>query len=179
MKIFERFTAELDSSGEKISQKLSEVDLSNPEDVRALIPDQGKDVLVHFGDTDFLNRYRRYEEHLAEWRSQYPALWSVDMRYERQVVLEMQPGSAGASDTSAAATGAAAAAGAAPVSPPAAVTPAKKDAAKKPASRTHAPAAKHGAAKARSRKATVKAHPHVARPAEESSHYHSSQAVHP
>jgi cell division protein FtsQ len=144
-----------------------------------LIPDQGKDVLVHFGDTDFLNRYRRYEEHLAEWRSQYPALWSVDMRYERQVVLEMQPGSAGASDTSAAATGAATATGAAPVTPPAAVTPAKKDAAKKPASRTHAPAAKHGAAKARSRRATAKAHPHVARPAEESSHYHSSQAVHP
>ena len=40
MKIYERFTTELDGSGEKISQELSEVDLSNPEDVKALIPDQ-------------------------------------------------------------------------------------------------------------------------------------------
>ncbi len=93
MKIFSRFTSDLDSSGQKISEELSEVDLSNPEDVKALIPDHSNDILVHFGDTDFLERYRRFEEHLPEWRTTYPKLSSVDMRYERQVVLEMQPGS--------------------------------------------------------------------------------------
>jgi cell division protein FtsQ len=93
MKIFERFTSDLDSSGQKVSEELSEVDLSNPEDVKALIPDHSNDILVHFGDTDFLDRYRRFEEHLPEWRTTYPKLSSVDMRYERQVVLEMQPGS--------------------------------------------------------------------------------------
>jgi cell division protein FtsQ len=93
MKIFNRFTSDLDSSGEKISQGLSEVDLSNPEDVKALIPDHSTDILVHFGDDDFLDRYRRFEDHLPEWRTVYPRLSSVDMRYERQVVLEMQPGS--------------------------------------------------------------------------------------
>ena len=92
MKIFERFTAELDGSGEKISQELSEVDLSNPEDVKALIPDHSTEILVHFGEDDFLERYRRFKEHLPEWRTLYPKLSSVDMRYERQVVLEMQPG---------------------------------------------------------------------------------------
>ena len=40
MKIYERFTTELDAAGEKISEQLSEVDLSNPEDVKAMIPDQ-------------------------------------------------------------------------------------------------------------------------------------------
>jgi cell division protein FtsQ len=94
MKIFERFTADLDGSGQKISEELSEVDLSNPEDVKALIPDHSNDILVHFGDTDFLDRYRRFEQHLPEWRTTYPKLSSVDMRYERQVVLEMHPGSA-------------------------------------------------------------------------------------
>jgi len=101
MKIFERFTAELDGSGEKISQGLSEVDLSNPEDVKALIPDRSMDILVHFGDSDFLNRYQRFEEHLPEWRTTYPKLSSVDMRYERQVVLEMQPGSGGTGSSAA------------------------------------------------------------------------------
>jgi cell division protein FtsQ len=94
MKIYDRFTRELDSNGAKISEGLSEVDLSDPEDVKALIPDEHAEVLVHFGDTDFIDRYQKYKAHLAEWRAQYPKLSSVDMRYERQVVLEMQAGSA-------------------------------------------------------------------------------------
>ena len=92
MKIYSGFIAALDATGEHISAKLSEVDLSNPEDVKALIPDSGAEVLVHFGDTDYLERYRKYEAHLGSWRQQYPKLASVDMRYDRQAVLEMQPG---------------------------------------------------------------------------------------
>jgi cell division protein FtsQ len=93
MKIFAEFMAAMDATGERISAKLSEVDLSNPEDVKALIPDNGAEVMVHFGDADYLERYRKYEAHLAEWRGQYPKLASVDMRYDRQAVLEMRPGS--------------------------------------------------------------------------------------
>ena len=88
MKIYAKFTGDLDAEGERISQSLSEVDLSNPEDVKAVIPDHTSEVLVHFGEEDFLNRYKKYEAHLAEWRAQYPKLSSVDMRYERQAVLE-------------------------------------------------------------------------------------------
>ena len=94
MKIYLGFMAALDATGEGISHKLSEVDLSNPEDVKAIIPDGGADILVHFGEEKFLERYHQYQQHLAEWRAQYPKLASVDMRYERQVVLQMQPGAA-------------------------------------------------------------------------------------
>jgi cell division protein FtsQ len=92
MQLYTRFTSGLDSTGEKISVKLSEIDLSDPEDVKALIPEGWADILVHFGDTDFLARYQRFQQLLPEWRTQYPKLASVDMRYDRQVVLEMQPG---------------------------------------------------------------------------------------
>lgn len=94
MKLYKVFTTDLDSDGEKISEKLSEVDLSNPEDVRAVIPGAGGEVLVHFGDTDFLERYKKFQDLLPAWRAQYPKLASVDMRYDKQAVLEMQPGSA-------------------------------------------------------------------------------------
>jgi cell division protein FtsQ len=94
MKIYLGFIASLDAAGEGIPHKLSEVDLSNPEDVKAIIPDGGADILVHFGEEKFLERYHQYQAHLAEWRAQYPKLASVDMRYERQVVLQMQPGAA-------------------------------------------------------------------------------------
>jgi cell division protein FtsQ len=107
MKIYMDFLAALDASGESISQRISEVDLSNPEDVRAIIPDNPSphslDLLVHFGDDKFLDRYHQYREHLAEWRSQYPHLASVDMRYERQVVLQMQPDAAAPATNSTAA----------------------------------------------------------------------------
>jgi cell division protein FtsQ len=105
MKLYLRFTRDLDAGAEKVSKKLSEVDLTDPEDVKALIPDNGTDVLVHFGDDDFLARYQRYEQNLADWKTRYPKLASVDMRYEREVVLEMQPGAsvpiAGDADASA------------------------------------------------------------------------------
>ncbi|HEV2710258.1 MAG TPA: FtsQ-type POTRA domain-containing protein [Edaphobacter sp.] len=183
MKIFEQFTHDLDSSGEHISEKLSEVDLSDPEDVKALIPDDGKDVLVHFGDTDFLDRYRKFEAHLAEWRTQYPALSSVDMRYERQVVLEMQPGAAGAATATlpsapSDAVGAGAPAPAETVAKPAARTvvkpPTKAHTVKKTPRSKWKPAAK-----GRPHKLSAKAHPRATHHTGQSSHYHSSQVVHP
>ena len=88
MKIYQRFIAEIDSSGEKLSSQLSEVDISDPDDVKALVPSDANELLLHFGDTDFLTRWHNYQQHLAEWKAQYPRLASVDLRYERQVVLE-------------------------------------------------------------------------------------------
>ena len=92
MRIYQKFIADLDSSGEKISSDLSEVDLSDPEDVRATLPAGVTDMLLHFGDDKFLTRYRTYQAHLAEWRQQYPHLASVDLRYDTQVVLKMADG---------------------------------------------------------------------------------------
>jgi cell division protein FtsQ len=94
MHLYQQFIRDLDSSGAKVSPQLSEVDLSDPEDVWALLPAQGSDIQVHFGDSDFLARYRSYQQHLPEWRQQYPHLASVDMRYENQVVLDMTQQSA-------------------------------------------------------------------------------------
>ncbi len=95
MEVYRRFMAELTSAGPKVTESLSEVDVTNPEDVKALVTSGGADILVHFGDEAFLERYKAFEQHLPEWHTQYPKLASADMRYERQVVLEMQ-GSANA-----------------------------------------------------------------------------------
>ncbi len=92
MKLFARFEGEMGQTKEDVASKLSEVDLSNPEDVKALIPDEKKEILVHFGDRDFLERYEKFRDQMPGWRTQYPKLASADMRYERQVVLEMQAG---------------------------------------------------------------------------------------
>jgi cell division protein FtsQ len=90
MKLYERFIAEIDSTGEKLSSQLSEVDISDPEDIKAFVASGGNELLLHLGDQDFLARWHNYQQHLAEWKAQYPRLASVDLRYERQVVLEMR-----------------------------------------------------------------------------------------
>jgi cell division protein FtsQ len=88
VKAYLRFSRALDAEGEKISATLSEVDLSDPEDIRAVFIGGAHQPLVHFGNSDFLPRYRAYQAHLAEWLQQYPQLRSVDMRYGKQVVLD-------------------------------------------------------------------------------------------
>jgi cell division protein FtsQ len=92
MAVYERLLAELDSNGQRLSEQISEIDLTNPEDARVLMPEQGGDVLAHFGQDRFLERYQRYHAHIAEWRQQYPRLAAVDLRYDQQIVLEMTQG---------------------------------------------------------------------------------------
>ena len=89
MKLYAAFLKDMDSDGKGASAQFSEIDLSDPEDLKALIPDGNNEVLIHFGTENFLARYRKFQDHIVEWRTQYPRLSSVDMRYERQVVLQM------------------------------------------------------------------------------------------
>lgn len=93
MAVYQRLLGELDSNGQRLSEGISEIDLTDPEDARVLMPEQGTDILAHFGEDHFLERYQRYKAHIAEWRQQYPKLAAVDLRYVQQVVLEMAPGS--------------------------------------------------------------------------------------
>lgn len=139
MKIFTAFTSDLDSSGAHISDKLSEVDLSNPEDVKALVQENQSDILVHFGESDFLSRFEKFEQYLPEWRSQHPNLASVDMRYERQVVLDMKPGTSATSNAPASTTSAPTATAATkPAAKPAAKLIAKPSTPPKPAAKSPA-----------------------------------------
>jgi cell division protein FtsQ len=122
MALYQRLIAELDADGKHNSEQISEIDLTDPEDARVLMPEQGADILAHFGEDHFLERYQRYKAHIAEWRQQYPHLASVDLRYENQVVLQMASGTetaqtAPASDGGAGAAPAAAGDQSAPVPP--------------------------------------------------------------
>lgn len=93
MKIYNRLVSDLGSSdtdgaaGTNYVRQLSEVDLSDPEDVKVTANDPGGTMVVHLGPTDFLPHYKLYVAHIGEWRQQFPNLQSVDLRYEGQVVV--------------------------------------------------------------------------------------------
>jgi cell division protein FtsQ len=95
MKIYNRLVGELSATeGESAAtsspnyvKQLSEVDLSDPENVKVTANDPGGTMVVHLGAQDFLPRYRLYVTHIAEWRQQFQNVQSVDLRYEGQVIV--------------------------------------------------------------------------------------------
>jgi cell division protein FtsQ len=87
MKIYNDLVRQLDSSGAHYSQDLSEVDLSDPEDVKVTANNPEGDVLVHLGSENYLDRYKIYVTHVRAWRQQFDKLESVDLRYDRQIIV--------------------------------------------------------------------------------------------
>jgi cell division protein FtsQ len=87
MRTFNQLVHELDSSGGHYSQDLSEVDLTDPEDVKVLTNDPAGEVLVHLGSANYLDRFKIYVAHLREWRQQFTKLESVDLRYDQQIIV--------------------------------------------------------------------------------------------
>ena len=77
--IFETATHDL-----VIKAELPEV---KKEDVKVTVSDPNGEVLVHLGSSDYLNRFKIYVAHVQEWRQQFQKVRSVDLRYDRQVVV--------------------------------------------------------------------------------------------
>ena len=123
MKIYMRMIKELDSGGAQYSSNLSDVDLSDPDDVKATVTDPHGAVLVHLGESNFLEHFKVYVAHVQEWRTQFHKLESVNLRYDHQVIVNPDSASDEARQN---------AANAAPSVPSEATPPAKKPAGKKP-----------------------------------------------
>ncbi|HUM04269.1 MAG TPA: FtsQ-type POTRA domain-containing protein [Terriglobales bacterium] len=87
MKNYNELVRQLDSDGASYSKELSEVDLSDPEDVKVVTSDSGGEVLVHLGSGNYLARYKTYVTHVQQWRQQFDKLESVDLRYDGQIIV--------------------------------------------------------------------------------------------
>jgi cell division protein FtsQ len=87
MKIYNELVRQLDADGGHYSQDLSEVDVSDAEDVKVLANDPAGAVLVHLGSSEFLTRYKVYVSHVQSWRQQFEKLESVDLRYDHQIIV--------------------------------------------------------------------------------------------
>ena len=87
MKAYNELVQDLDSGGARYSQDLSEVDLSDLENLKVRVNDPAGDVLVELGSSDYLKRYKTYVSHVQEWRQQFQKLESVNLRYDNQVIV--------------------------------------------------------------------------------------------
>jgi cell division protein FtsQ len=92
MTLFVDFMKEIELAHAGAGEQVSEVDFSDPQDVRAMLAGlpglEGQyPIWVHFGNSDFVNKYRLLAENLAQWRVSAGRVESVDLRFSRQVVV--------------------------------------------------------------------------------------------
>src|ERR1700685_2781994 len=77
MKSYNELVQELDSGGAHYSQDLSEVDLSDLENLKVRVNDPAGDVLVELGSSDYLKVCKTLVRHVQQWRQQFQKLESV------------------------------------------------------------------------------------------------------
>jgi hypothetical protein len=71
---------------------VSEVELSNPKDLRVVMTglarsNDAQAVTIHFGAGDFTGKYRMLVENIADWQAKAGCVQSVDLQFSKQVVL--------------------------------------------------------------------------------------------
>jgi cell division protein FtsQ len=93
MNTYVTFMKDIELTQPGADDHVSEVDLSDAADLRATLTGLGtpagnpSPVLVHFGDSDFGNRYHVLSENIGQWRASAGTVDSVDLRFSRQVVV--------------------------------------------------------------------------------------------
>jgi len=84
------FNRELGVEAPREGWVISEVYLTDAEDLKALLINGQKTVQVHFGQKDFLARFRNFLTLLPEIQKSNDKLDSVDLRYRNQIVVNPQ-----------------------------------------------------------------------------------------
>jgi cell division protein FtsQ len=92
MKTYQEFMSSIELVRSGAADRVSELDLGNPRDLRVVLSglagsNAGQVVTVHFGQSDFTNKYRMLVENFAQWQANAGQVQSIDLQYARQVVV--------------------------------------------------------------------------------------------
>jgi cell division protein FtsQ len=104
MQTYQEFLKDIDLVRSGSSDRVSEIDLANPRDLRAVMtgiasPNDPQAVTIHFGAVDFTSKYRMVIENFAQWQAGNGRVHSIDLQYAKQVVLNPDTTSASAMKT--------------------------------------------------------------------------------
>jgi cell division protein FtsQ len=80
--------ADLDRETPHRSGDVSEIDVGNPEDSTITVSQGASAVTVHLGNAHFLERYKLFLGNVENWREQYGSVHSVELQYEKQVIVK-------------------------------------------------------------------------------------------
>jgi cell division protein FtsQ len=92
MQIYQEFIRDVDLVRAGSSERVSEIDLANPKDLRAVMTgiagaNDAQAVTIQFGQGDFAGKFRMVVENFAQWQASNGRVRSIDLQYSRQVIL--------------------------------------------------------------------------------------------
>jgi cell division protein FtsQ len=92
MQSYQEFLKDIDLVRANSSDRVSEIDLANPKDLRAVMtgiaaPSDPQAVSIQFGLNDFAGKYRLIVDNFAQWQASNGRVRSIDLQYSRQVIL--------------------------------------------------------------------------------------------
>ena len=88
--VYLEFWRELATEASRAGWLISEVDLTDPDDLKAVLVYGLDTILVHFGRSDFQERFQNFLTLLPELRKTNAKIDSVDLRYRNQIVVNPQ-----------------------------------------------------------------------------------------
>ena len=88
--LYQEFMRQLGVEAPRAGWMISEVDVADAEDLKALLILGHQTVEVHFGRNDFRARFRNFLQLLPELQKANERLDSVDLRYRNQIVVNPQ-----------------------------------------------------------------------------------------
>jgi cell division protein FtsQ len=92
MATYQDFLKAVDNVRSGSSDRVSEIDLSNPKDLRAVMTgissaNDSQAVTIQFGAADFGGKYRLVVDNFAQWQASNGHVRNIDLQYSKQVVL--------------------------------------------------------------------------------------------
>jgi cell division protein FtsQ len=92
MQTYQEFVKDIDLVRFGSSDHVSEIDLSNPKDLRAVMTgisaaNDSQAVTIQFGQSDFGGKYRLVIDNFAQWQASNGHVRTIDLQYSRQVIL--------------------------------------------------------------------------------------------
>ncbi len=97
MQTYEEFMKDVELVRGGSSDRVSEIDLSNPKDLRVVMTGLagGNDrqaVTIHFGSNEFAGKYKMLIDNFSQWQANAGFVQSIDLQYSRQVVVNPDGG---------------------------------------------------------------------------------------
>jgi cell division protein FtsQ len=92
MATYQEFLKAIDVVRAGSSDRVSEIDLSNPKDLRAVMTgissaNDSQAVTIQFGAADFGGKYRLVVDNFAQWQASNGHVRNIDLQYSKQVIL--------------------------------------------------------------------------------------------
>jgi len=92
MQTYQEFVRDIDQVRPRSSDRVSEIDLANPKDLRVVMTgitgaSDSQAVTIQFGQNDFAGKYRMVVDNFAQWQASNGRVRSIDLQYSRQVIL--------------------------------------------------------------------------------------------